>query len=471
MPALKAPACAGLLSLLLVPTGLAQTSLTVSSPAVLLSTSEARPVRVGTSKGGSVAYKVEDLPAWLTTTSTHNYTTPDTLYFQLASSVCGVCTATVKLLPEGGEAIILTVRYSPGSSSPQTQLIVSSSSVNLSNTQARQVMVSVVTGASVAYTVSPAPDWLVVTSTHHFSTPDTLYFQLASTTCGDCKATLTLLPAGARAGTPVTVAYDLNAGSSFRTVASHVTLAYPAAAGGACGAGFVSGCNVGISSMNPSVKTFGARVNHVSDTWILMNNATVSITKVPLADGLNLAVNPALVESMAQGAYSGQVEVYNPANQSDLMLIDVSLLVKPGSMTISPASGAGSSQTFTIGIPHPGGWQNLRVVNLLINSTLDGQQACYAAYELATSNLLLLDDQGKDYQSGANSQCGMRLLSAKGDGNTLTLAVNVSFRAAFAGKKNIYLAERDNAQNNSGWQALGTWEVRPPPVPPRKKKK
>jgi hypothetical protein len=475
MPVFSVGARAGLVFLVAAVQGIAQTSLNLSAPAVLLNSSEARAVRVSASKGGPLAYKVADLPAWLTATSANNYTTPDALYFQIRNSLCGTCTATVKLIPESGEAVTVDVRYSAATAPGQMQLIVSSSSVNLSDTLARTVMVSVGTGAVMAYTMTQPPDWLTVSSANHFTTPDTLYFQLARSNCGTCTAALTLLPSGSRTGTPITVAYDLNSGSSYRTLANHVTLAYPAGPGGVCGPGFVSGCSTGISSVNSSVQTYSAKVNRSEDAWILMNLLAGSVTNVPLANGLNLSVNPAVAGSMASGAYTAQVVVYNPANQGDMMLIDVSLLLNPGSLTVSPASGAGGSQTFTLEFPHPGGWQNLTVANLLINGTLDGQHACYAAYELATGRLLLLDDEAKDYESGANSQCGLRLDSANGDGNTLKLTIHVTFTARFAGKKNIYLAARDNARNNSGWQLAGTWEVRPPPqappAPPRKKKK
>jgi hypothetical protein len=281
-----------------------------------------------------------------------------------------------------------------------------------------------------------------------------------------------LLLSGASTGTPLTVTYDANSGSSYRVTATHVTLAFPAAFGSTCGAGFFAGCRMAMSTTDSAVKVYNAKVLRSEDNWILMNNTAGSITNVPVANGLTLSVNPAVVNSLATGIYSGQVVVYNPANQSDVLLIPVWLLVNPGNMSISPGSGAGNSQTFTIQIPHPGGWQHLSVINMLIASTLEAQHACYAAYAPAKGSLSLLNDEGKEDPSGINSQCAVRLVSAKGDGNLLRLALNVTFAARFAGKKNIYLASRDNAQNNSDWQIAGTWEVQPPPAktPPRKKK-
>jgi len=48
---------------------------------------------------------------------------------------------------------------------------------------------------------------------------------------------------------------------------------------------------------------------------------------------------------------------------------------------------------------------------------------------------------------------------ASGSGNTLTLTLNVRFSSSFAGERIIYMAARDVAERNSGWQAMGRWTV------------
>src|SRR5262249_18427598 len=44
----------------------------------------------------------------------------------------------------------------------------------------------------------------------------------------------------------------------------------------------------------------------------------------------------------------------------------------PPSMSASPANGSGASQTFTFTFSDPYGWRDLSVVNMLINSALEG---------------------------------------------------------------------------------------------------
>ena len=53
----------------------------------------------------------------------------------------------------------------------------------------------------------------------------------------------------------------------------------------------------------------------------------------------------------------------------------------------------------------------------------------------------------------------MSLVSADTNATTLTLKLNVTFTAGFGGNQVVYLAARDQAGDNSGWQASGVWQV------------
>jgi hypothetical protein len=114
-------------------------------------------------------------------------------------------------------------------------------------------------------------------------------------------------------------------------------------------------------------------------------------------------------------------------------------------------------------------------VDVLINNYLDGIGACYFALAPASASsgyLYLVDDAGDgQYVSGTplfltssgsltNSQCTLNGTgsSISASGNTLTLTLSITFKAAFAGNRIFYMAARSNTQN-SGWRALGTWSV------------
>jgi large repetitive protein len=146
-----------------------------------------------------------------------------------------------------------------------------------------------------------------------------------------------------------------------------------------------------------------------------------------------------------------------------------------GPTAVSPAASSGTTQTFTLTFTDQAGFADISVIDILINNYLDGQQACYIALVPATSStgyLYLVDDAGDGgYASGSpmympssnslqNSQCVISAAgsSVSGSGNTLTLTLAITFKAAFAGNKIFYVAARSNTQN-SGWQPMATWNV------------
>jgi hypothetical protein len=110
------------------------------------------------------------------------------------------------------------------------------------------------------------------------------------------------------------------------------------------------------------------------------------------------------------------------------------------------------------------------VVNILVNDFLDARNACYLAYSVPRTTLYLVNDAGPqapfagsliygDSRTIQNSQCTVSLASVLESGNTVTLSLEIEFASAFGGNRVIYLAARDQGQGNSGWQALGIWQV------------
>ena len=155
------------------------------------------------------------------------------------------------------------------------------------------------------------------------------------------------------------------------------------------------------------------------------------------------------------------------------------LIVQAGTANTAPAPeisgpivGSGSTKTFVLQFSHINGFDQLNVVNALIHQYLNGDSACYIAYSRPAQVLYLVNDQGPGSgisaglalgQSGAvsNSQCTVNSAgsSAVGSGNLLTLTLNITFKAAFAGSKAVYLAAGDLSGLNSGWRTMGYHEV------------
>ncbi len=164
-----------------------------------------------------------------------------------------------------------------------------------------------------------------------------------------------------------------------------------------------------------------------------------------------------------------------PANGTGSNDAFVSLIsTSPTVTSLSPVVSSGASQAFTFQLSDPDGYQDLGVINVLINNVLDGRQACYIAYSRPLNVVYLVNDAGDALLaplllngSGSvnNSQCTITGAgsSAAGNSNTLTLILNISFSAGFGGNKVVYVAARDSVEHNSGWQTMGTHGV--PPLP------
>src|SRR6185369_364477 len=72
----------------------------------------------------------------------------------------------------------------------------------------------------------------------------------------------------------------------------------------------------------------------------------------------------------------------------------------PAPSGVSPARGSGSAQPFTFTFNDTKGFQDLGVLNILINNFLDGRNACYLAYSRPGAVLYLVSDAGGGLSPG-----------------------------------------------------------------------
>ncbi|MEZ5403726.1 MAG: BACON domain-containing carbohydrate-binding protein [Bryobacteraceae bacterium] len=142
-------------------------------------------------------------------------------------------------------------------------------------------------------------------------------------------------------------------------------------------------------------------------------------------------------------------------------------------VSMTPARTAGSTVALTVTFSDVNGFADLNILNVLINDAIDGRNACYIAYVRPSRNVLLVNDAG---DSGGpfvgslaipgagvigNSQCSINAAgsTAVESGNAVTLTLSLTLSGAFQGDRLIFAAARDVAENNSGWQAMGTITV------------
>jgi hypothetical protein len=229
-----------------------------------------------------------------------------------------------------------------------------------------------------------------------------------------------------------------------------------------------------ISSLSPASavpggETFTLTVNGTNfvsgDTTVQWNGSTLSTTFVSATE-VTASVTPDLIATAGIAAVTVMNTGGAPSNG-----VGFPIRSGPAAASVSPGGGYGSSQSFTFTFSDPSGWQNLGVVDVVINRFLNGSHACYIAYSVTYSALYLVDDAGDaggpfagsmvlpGTGSVSNSQCTVNGTgsSAVGSGTTLTLTLNIAFSSSFDGNKVIYTAARDTGTGNSGWQALGTW--------------
>jgi hypothetical protein len=139
----------------------------------------------------------------------------------------------------------------------------------------------------------------------------------------------------------------------------------------------------------------------------------------------------------------------------------------PSVQSLSPITGTGVTQTFTMVYSDPNGLSDLSDVLVLFNTPLKLSSACAVVYVPRANQMYLYDDAGTGFSTGvtpgssasvSNSQCA---LSGKGSslstsGNSLTLNAALTFSSTFVGSKNVYL-DAVGKTHSSGWVKEGTW--------------
>jgi hypothetical protein len=153
---------------------------------------------------------------------------------------------------------------------------------------------------------------------------------------------------------------------------------------------------------------------------------------------------------------------------ASLGIISGSANMPPEPASVTPNTGSGSSQTFEFAFSDLNGATDIVSAQMDISAQLSATNACYFYYSRASNALYLANNagawQGPVTVGGSgtlsNSQCTVNAggSSVSASGITLTLSLAVTFTAGFIGAKNVYM-EVQNATQDSGWSAQGTWTV------------
>lgn len=135
--------------------------------------------------------------------------------------------------------------------------------------------------------------------------------------------------------------------------------------------------------------------------------------------------------------------------------------------SVEPSAGVGNQGILTVRYLVAAG-QTIREARVLLNFQLDGRKACYVYYTRAENAFLLVDDSGMKSTKAAdgataieNSQCALDTSrsSARAERNGVTLTIDLKFKPAFAGGKQVFLYAETSGGTNTGLLSRGSWNV------------
>ncbi len=140
----------------------------------------------------------------------------------------------------------------------------------------------------------------------------------------------------------------------------------------------------------------------------------------------------------------------------------------PAAVSVTPNSGSGASQTFTLQYSDTGGTGSLAWVWAWFDGSIgSGANSCLLYYQPSINQVNLLNDAGTAWAAATpgaaatlqNSQCSLNLAatSVTQSGDTLTLNLALTFKPGFSGAQNVYMYAGDVSGSNTGWIQRGAW--------------
>ena len=140
----------------------------------------------------------------------------------------------------------------------------------------------------------------------------------------------------------------------------------------------------------------------------------------------------------------------------------------PEVQSLTPSSGEGIRQSFTVVVSDANGASDLESVQVLIHGGLGSAGGCHVRYLHASAEVALRNDDDTAWLGPIpvgvagrlnNSQCvvdaGASTVSASGASLSLTAALE--FSPSFYGTKFVYVLAEDRQGLSTGWQQRGTW--------------
>jgi hypothetical protein len=183
---------------------------------------------------------------------------------------------------------------------------------------------------------------------------------------------------------------------------------------------------------------------------------TVAITFTDLFNG----AQNIYMEAAETGINTGFVQQGN---------YNVLALGSPQATSVVPNAGTGTGQRFSFTMTDVGGSANLIAMAMLFNNSINLNNACSLVWDSLKGTISLAWDNQTlgatpvtpgTTQTASNAQCTLNAIDSTitYTPTTVTVTVDIAFKANFNGAKNIYLYAAE-AYTNSGYVTVGTWTV------------
>jgi hypothetical protein len=146
----------------------------------------------------------------------------------------------------------------------------------------------------------------------------------------------------------------------------------------------------------------------------------------------------------------------------------------PLAVSVTPASGTGARQVFQFLMRDPDGANDLWYARVQFGDPAVTSNACFIHFAPAANLVYLQNDVANGWYgmylgSGttSNNQCTLHgaTSSMVKSGTDITLTLDITFRPAYNGLRNVNLFVSDKQANETGWRQLGSYTAAADPSP------
>ena len=217
----------------------------------------------------------------------------------------------------------------------------------------------------------------------------------------------------------------------------------------------------------------GTLSNRLQNSLCALNTSGSSVT----GTGTTLTVNANLVFKQA-GARNIYMRAMN-LGQADTGWVQRGtwnhLTAAEGTMSLTPSTGSGTTQTFSLTYPDPPGFAGAAFgwVQFLVAAATDGggQPFCFVHYDRGGNGLWMYSSDvgfflgpvtpGTASNALSSSACSVNTAAAtvSNTGGNLVVTLPITMKAPMSGAKKTFQRTLDVLNRDTGWQQTGTWTV------------